>query len=190
MDCVAPPSKGDAAIRQCPRADSWLLRGMFDRPHWYPSRRTEQHHLDRIRCFDPRERWRKVVCIDVEGNAAKGGCKFCNAAVRKERRISNRVVQAVAGTGRDAATISMRTSAANEAGCRATKRDADTLPRLGAHLHIISRCRVSLWMRSNGTTEAQRFALSRLLSRLLSLAACVLHPRRCTRNHQAGRCLL
>ena len=27
MDCVAPPSKGGDAIHQCPRADSWLLRG-------------------------------------------------------------------------------------------------------------------------------------------------------------------
>ena len=25
-DCVAPPSRGGDAIRQCPRADSWLLR--------------------------------------------------------------------------------------------------------------------------------------------------------------------
>ena len=32
MDCVAPPSKGGNAIHQCPRADSWLLRGDFDRP--------------------------------------------------------------------------------------------------------------------------------------------------------------
>ena len=29
MDCVAPPSKGGDAIHQCPRADSWLLRGVF-----------------------------------------------------------------------------------------------------------------------------------------------------------------
>ena len=27
MDCVAPPSKVGDAIHQCPRADSWLLRG-------------------------------------------------------------------------------------------------------------------------------------------------------------------
>ena len=32
MDCVAPPSKGGGAIHQCPRADSWLLRAIFD--HW------------------------------------------------------------------------------------------------------------------------------------------------------------
>ena len=32
MDCVAPVSKGGDAIHQCPRADSWLLRGVFD--HW------------------------------------------------------------------------------------------------------------------------------------------------------------
>ena len=32
MDCVAPPSKGGDAIHQCPRADSRLLRGIFD--HW------------------------------------------------------------------------------------------------------------------------------------------------------------
>ena len=34
MDCVAPPSKGGDAIHQCPRAESWLLRGfvwIFDR---------------------------------------------------------------------------------------------------------------------------------------------------------------
>ena len=30
MDCVAPPSKGGDAIHQCPRADSWLLRAIFD----------------------------------------------------------------------------------------------------------------------------------------------------------------
>ena len=29
MDCVAPVSKGGDAIHQCPRADSWLLRGGF-----------------------------------------------------------------------------------------------------------------------------------------------------------------
>ena len=32
MDCVAPPSKGGDVIHQCPRADSWLLRRIFDRP--------------------------------------------------------------------------------------------------------------------------------------------------------------
>ena len=34
MDCVAPLSKGSKggdAIHQCPRADFWLLRGIFDR---------------------------------------------------------------------------------------------------------------------------------------------------------------
>ena len=32
MDCVAPPSKGGDVIHQCPRADSRLLRRIFD--HW------------------------------------------------------------------------------------------------------------------------------------------------------------
>ena len=42
MDCVAPLSKGSKggdAIHQCPRADSWLLRGfvwIFDRPRFSP----------------------------------------------------------------------------------------------------------------------------------------------------------
>ena len=29
MGCFVPPSKGDEATHQCPRADSWLLRGVF-----------------------------------------------------------------------------------------------------------------------------------------------------------------
>ena len=32
MDCAAPLRRGGDAIHQCPRANSWLLRGIFDRP--------------------------------------------------------------------------------------------------------------------------------------------------------------
>ena len=31
VDCVAPPFKGGDSIYPCPRAYSWLLRGIFDR---------------------------------------------------------------------------------------------------------------------------------------------------------------
>ena len=70
MDCVAPPSKGGDAIHQCPRADSRLLRGIFD-------------HVVDLTSFDPRVYLFQVffvgnmfVCLKLWGCGVYGIVQF------------------------------------------------------------------------------------------------------------------